>query len=65
MFSANHKRVTGPYHVVHSENWAVYTYFNEKARRGELIRLANVESLIFVNGKTTECNPVFSLPIQD
>ena len=38
VYSANHKRVTGPYHAVHSENWAVYTYYNEKARRGELAR---------------------------
>lgn len=39
IFSANHKRVTGPYHVVHSENWAVYTYYNEKSRRAELTSL--------------------------
>lgn len=32
IFSAGHKRVLGPYHVVHSENWAVYSFFNEKAR---------------------------------
>jgi hypothetical protein len=36
VFSANHKKVVGPYHVVHSENWAVYTYYNEKARRAEM-----------------------------
>ena len=29
----NHKKVTGPFHGVHSENWAVYTYYNKKARR--------------------------------
>ncbi len=38
VFSASHKRVSGPYHAVHSENWAVYTYYNEKSRRGELTR---------------------------
>ena len=38
VFSATHKRVTGPYHIVHSENWAVYTYYNEKSRRAELSR---------------------------
>ena len=38
VFSVTHKRVTGPYHVVHSENWAVYTYYNEKSRRAELAR---------------------------
>jgi hypothetical protein len=29
-FTAAHKRVLPPFHVVHSENWAVYTYFNDK-----------------------------------
>ena len=38
VFSATHKRVNGPYHIVHSENWAVYTYYNEKSRRAELSR---------------------------
>ena len=39
VFSASHKRVNGPYRIVHSENWAVYTYFNEKSRRGEIASL--------------------------
>ena len=38
-YSAAHKKVTGPFHVVHSENWAIYTFFNEKARRTELVSL--------------------------
>ena len=38
VFSVTHKRVNGPYHIVHCENWAVYTYYNEKSRRGELSR---------------------------
>lgn len=29
-YSAVHKRVLPPFHVVHSENWAVYTFFNDK-----------------------------------
>jgi hypothetical protein len=29
-FSATHKKVAPPFHAVLSENWAVYTYFNEK-----------------------------------
>jgi hypothetical protein len=40
VFSVTHKRVNGPYHIVHSENWAVYTYYNEKSRRAELSRYA-------------------------
>jgi hypothetical protein len=54
VFSANHKRVAGPYHVVHSENWAVYTYFNEKSRRAEL------GSLELFEGKTQSNATVFS-----
>ncbi len=37
VFSANHKRASGPYHAVHSENWAAYSYYNDKSRRGELV----------------------------
>ena len=54
VFSANHKRVHGPYHVVHSENWAVYSYYNEKARRGE------ITSLELFEGNTQSNNSVFS-----
>ncbi|XP_064611751.1 ER membrane protein complex subunit 1-like [Liolophura sinensis] len=32
----NHKRVKGPVHVVHSENWVVYNYWNQKNRRIEM-----------------------------
>ena len=35
-FSATHKKVTGPFRVVHSKNRAVYTFYNEKARRTEV-----------------------------
>ncbi|RUS77416.1 hypothetical protein EGW08_014819, partial [Elysia chlorotica] len=31
-----HKRARGPVKVIHSENWVVYTYFNEKHRRNEV-----------------------------
>ncbi len=54
LFSANHKRVQGPYHAVHSENWVVYTYFNEKSRRAEL------GSLELFEGKTQSNSSVFS-----
>merc|ERR1712025_861513 len=54
IFGANHKRVQGPYHVVHSENWAVYTYYNEKSRRAEL------GSLELFEGKSQSNATVFS-----
>lgn len=31
-----HRRVRGPVNIIHSENWLVYTYYNEKVRRTEL-----------------------------
>ena len=54
IFSANHKRVQGPYHAVHSENWVIYTYYNEKSRRAEL------GSLELFEGKTQSNATVFS-----
>lgn len=54
LFSANHKRVQGPYHAVHSENWVVYTYYNEKSRRAEL------GSLELFEGKTQSNATTFS-----
>lgn len=35
MYSTAHKKAKGPVHVIHSENWLVYTYFNERFRRIE------------------------------
>lgn len=31
-----HRRVKEPVSIVHSENWLVYTYYNDKLRRNEL-----------------------------
>ncbi|XP_031634273.1 ER membrane protein complex subunit 1 isoform X2 [Contarinia nasturtii] len=31
-----HRRIKGPVNIVHSENWLVYTYYNDKLRRTEL-----------------------------
>ena len=39
VFSSSHRRVLGPVHVVHAENWVVYSYYNEKFRRTELASL--------------------------
>ena len=36
VFHCNHKRVKGPVHVVHSENWIVYDYWNQRHRRTEI-----------------------------
>ncbi|XP_069121270.1 ER membrane protein complex subunit 1-like [Argopecten irradians] len=36
VFHASHKKARGPVNVVHVENWVVYDYFNQKARRHEI-----------------------------
>ncbi|KAH9504429.1 DUF1620 super, partial [Bulinus truncatus] len=36
VYHQTHKRSKGPVRVVHSENWIVYSYFNEKHRRSEI-----------------------------
>ncbi|GAB1289146.1 ER membrane protein complex subunit 1 [Apodemus speciosus] len=37
--SSVQKKARGPVHLVHSENWVVYQYWNSKARRNELTAL--------------------------
>lgn len=36
VFSMTHKRAQQPFHMVHSENWVAYSYYNEKVRRTEI-----------------------------
>ncbi|XP_013409710.1 ER membrane protein complex subunit 1-like isoform X1 [Lingula anatina] len=36
IFQASHKKARGPVHLVHTENWVVYNYWNEKNRRNEI-----------------------------
>lgn len=36
VYSASHKRCKSPMHIVHSENWVIYSYYNDKSRRVEL-----------------------------
>ncbi|KAI1727507.1 PQQ-like domain-containing protein [Ditylenchus destructor] len=36
VYTARHPRSQPPIHLVHCENWLVYTYWNEKARRTEM-----------------------------
>lgn len=60
IFSIIHKRVRGPVHIVHSENWIVYSYFNEKSRRTEIASLELYEGKIQSNtiGTNPHC-PLF------
>lgn len=54
IYSVNHKRAKGPIKLVHSENWIVYSYMNEKFRRNEI---ASVE---LYEGITQSNSTVFS-----
>uniref|UniRef100_A0A2M3Z3W4 ER membrane protein complex subunit 1 n=1 Tax=Anopheles braziliensis TaxID=58242 RepID=A0A2M3Z3W4_9DIPT len=50
VFSMSHKRVRPPLHMVHSENWLVYSYFNDKARRTEITSIELYEGKTQTNG---------------
>ncbi|XP_014216207.1 ER membrane protein complex subunit 1 isoform X2 [Copidosoma floridanum] len=54
IYSNVHKRTKGPVHIVHSENWLVYSYYNEKSRRTEIATLELYE------GKAQSNTTVFS-----
>lgn len=54
VYSVNHKRAKGPIKLVHSENWIVYSYVNEKFRRTEI---ASVE---LYEGHTQSNSTAFS-----
>lgn len=43
VFHATHRRVRGPVHVVHSENWVVYNFYSQKNRRNEMVVLEMYE----------------------
>lgn len=49
IFSMTHKKVRGPVHLVHSENWLVYSYYNEKNRRSEIAALELYEGKLQSN----------------
>ncbi|XP_011347662.1 ER membrane protein complex subunit 1 isoform X3 [Ooceraea biroi] len=63
IFSITHKRVHGPIHIVHSENWLVYSYFNEKGRRTEIATLELYEGKIQSNTTVFSSLATTKLPI--
>lgn len=63
IFSITHKRVRGPIHIVHSENWLVYSYFNEKGRRTEIATLELYEGKIQSNITVFSSLATTKLPI--
>ncbi|XP_011867033.1 PREDICTED: ER membrane protein complex subunit 1 isoform X2 [Vollenhovia emeryi] len=63
IFSITHKRVRGPIHIVHSENWLVYSYFSEKGRRTEIATLELYEGKIQSNITVFSSLATTKLPI--
>jgi hypothetical protein len=48
-FSVSHKRAREPVHIVHSENWLLYSYFSDKSRRTEIVTLELYEGKVQSN----------------
>lgn len=61
VFTVTHKRAREPIHLVHSENWVLYSYFSEKSRRTEIVTLELYEGKVQSN--TTAFSSVAS-PVQ-
>lgn len=62
LFSACHKKAKGPIHLVHSENWIVYSYFNERFRRTEVASVEFYEGRIQSNSSVFSSHAVSQLP---
>jgi len=54
VFTTTHKKSTGPVNIVHSENWLVYSYWNQRYRRNE------IASIELYEGKTQSNTTTFS-----
>ncbi|XP_059616170.1 ER membrane protein complex subunit 1 isoform X2 [Phlebotomus argentipes] len=49
VITLTHRRARGPLHMVHSENWLVYSYYNDKVRRTEITTIELYEGKIQAN----------------
>ncbi|XP_017480196.1 PREDICTED: ER membrane protein complex subunit 1 isoform X2 [Rhagoletis zephyria] len=49
VFSMTHRRARVPVHIVHSENWLAYSYYNDKVRRTEITTIELYEGKIQAN----------------
>lgn len=63
VYSMSHRRVRQPIHIVHSENWLVYTYYNEKVRRTEMTTVELYEGKSQVNGTVWSSLDAPQLPL--
>lgn len=65
LYSANHKKVKGPIHLLHSENWVAYSYFNERFRRTEIATVELYEGRIQSNSTAFSSYAVSQLPVAE
>ncbi|CAH1996992.1 unnamed protein product [Acanthoscelides obtectus] len=62
LYATSHKRSRGPIHLVHSENWIVYSYFNERFRRTEFAAAELYEGHVQSNSSVFSSFAVSLLP---
>lgn len=62
LYSTSHKRAKGPVHLVHSENWLVYSYFNDRFRRMEVSAIELYEGHLQSNSTVFSSFAVNQLP---
>ncbi|KAF2896776.1 hypothetical protein ILUMI_09394 [Ignelater luminosus] len=62
VYSTVHKRADKPVHLVHSENWLVYSYYNERFRRIELGAIELYEGSVQSNSTAFSSHAVSQLP---
>nr|XP_023029374.1 ER membrane protein complex subunit 1 [Leptinotarsa decemlineata] len=62
LYSTSHKRAKGPVHLVHSENWLVYSYFSERFRRTEVVAAELYEGHVQSNSTVFSSHAVSLLP---
>jgi hypothetical protein len=63
IFSVSHKRAREPVHIVHSENWLLYSYFSDKSRRTEIVTLELYEGKVQSNTTGKISSIMLQLPV--
>lgn len=63
VFSMTHRKVRGPFNIVHSENWLAYSYYNDKVRRTEITTIELYESKTQTNSTVWSSLNAPALPL--
>lgn len=61
-YSNTHKRCRQPVHVIHSENWLVYSYYSERFRRTEMVAVELYEGHTQSNSTVFSSHAISQLP---